>query len=344
MSLRAKGVSALIVAGLLATAPAAAAKVDLAGGSTTLRLDAGTAKALAGAGVAVKPIKPAKAKGRNVSFPITGGKIDPATAAGRIDHSGGLRLSAGKTSVALRRFRVHVGAKRAVLTGQAGKARLAVASLSLRRAKVTRPGLGTTVRGVRATLTAKAAGALNSAFGTTLFKRGIPLGAVTVKAQPAQVELAGGYTALELDAGAVSALTALGVAPGLIAPGSVGADGLRFPITGGKVDVRTYAGAIRHSGGISLTKDATKVDLTSFTIQVDADPDLTALVGGQRVSILSLDLSGLQARVQGRRIVLAGAKASLTATAAGALNQAFGTTAFAEGLVLGTATVNARAR
>jgi hypothetical protein len=86
------------------------------------------------------------------------------------------------------------------------------------------------------------------------------------------------------------------------------------------------------------------VDLTSFTIDVDSDPDLTARVGGQRVSILNLDLSQLEARVNGRRIRLSGVGASLTATAAQALNEAFSTDAFEEGLVLGTATVAARAR
>ena len=86
------------------------------------------------------------------------------------------------------------------------------------------------------------------------------------------------------------------------------------------------------------------MELTSFTINVDSDPDLTALAGGQRLSILNLDLAQLDAQVSGRRITLSGVKASLTATAAGALNQVFSTGAFTEGLVIGTATVAARAR
>lgn len=172
-----------IVAGLLAAVPAANARVDLAGGTTVLKLDRGTAGALADAGVAVAPLKPAKANGSKVRFPIVGGKIDPVTAAGRIDHSGGLVLRAGKTRVALRNFRVHVGSKRAILTAKAGKARLPVLSLSLKRAKVVRPGLGTTVRGVRATLTAKAAATLNAAFSTTAFAEGLVLGTATVTAR-----------------------------------------------------------------------------------------------------------------------------------------------------------------
>ena len=48
-------------------------------------------------------------RGGGVAFPITGGSIDPASAAGRIDHCGGLAFRAGGTRVALRNFRVHVG-------------------------------------------------------------------------------------------------------------------------------------------------------------------------------------------------------------------------------------------
>ncbi len=283
-------------------------------------------------------------RGGGVAFPITGGAIDPANARGRIDHSGGLRFRAGGTAVALRNFRVHVGARRAILTAAVGNDRLTVLSLNLSKAKVRRPGLGTTVTGIRAVLSGQAARALNAAFNVNLFAKGLPIGKVTVRAIPAEVLLAGGSTALQLDPGAASALESLGVTAGVVDPATAESDGLNFPITGGKVNAESFAGSIRHSGGISLTAGSTTVELTRFTINVDSDPDLTALVGGQRVSILSLDLSALDASVSGRRITLAGVKANLTAAAATALNQAFGVTAFTEGLTLGTATVKARAR
>jgi hypothetical protein len=335
---------AAIVAALLVVAPAASAKVGLAGGSTTLKLAKGTAAALTANGVSVAPIKPAKPKGGGVAFPITGGSIDPASAAGRINHAGGLAFRAGGTRVALKGFRVHVGAKRAILTARVGKGRLTVLSLSLARAKVTRRGFGTTVRGVRAVLSGQAARALNAAFSTKLFSKGLPIGQVTVKARPSQVELAGGATTLALDAGAAGALESLGIQAAPVDPASAGDAGLSFPITRGKVNAKTFAGRISHSGGIRLSRGATVVDLTSFAINVDSDPDLTAEVGSQRVSILSLDLSQLSVKVKGRRITLSGVKASLTEAAAGALNQAFGTDAFKEGLVLGTATVAARGK
>ena len=337
-------VAAAIVAAALVAAPAAsAAKVRLAGGATTLKLYDGTARALAGAGASVVPLTPAKLRSGAVAFPITGGAIDPASAAGRIDHSGGLAFRAGGKRVAIRNFRVHVGSRRAILTAAAGGSRLTVLSLDLSREKVSRPGLGTRVSGVRAVLAGQAARALNAAFGVHLFRRGLPIGKVAVNALPAEVALAGGSTALALDSGAAAALASLGITAGVVAPGSAESDGLNFPITGGKVDAESFAGRIRHSGGLSLTKGSTVVELTRFTINVDADPDLTALVGGQRVSILDLDLSALEASVRGRRITLSGVRATLTAGAAAALNQAFGTSVFTAGLAIGTATVKARA-
>ena len=333
-----------IVATLGVIAPAASAKVRLAGGSTTLKLAPATAQALSSNGVSVTPIGPARARGGGVAFPITGGSIDPATARGAILHSGGLRLSAGSTRVALRNFRVHVGARRAILTAAAGGARLTALSLSLRNAKVSRPGLGTTVKRIRAVLTGQAAKALNAAFDTNLFARGLPIGSVVVRAKPAQAELAGGATSLAVDAGAAQALASEGITAAPIAPAGVGTGGLEFPITGGKLNAKTFAGRVTHSGGLRLSEGSTVVDLTEFTVNVDSAPDLTALVGGSRVSILNLDLSGLDSDVQGRQITLSGVRATLTAVAAQALNQAFSTNAFQEGLLIGTASVSGRAR
>jgi hypothetical protein len=331
-------------AAMLLAAPTAGAKVGLAGGATTLKLAPATAQALAANGVSVTPLNPAKVRRGRVAFAITGGSIDPARARGRIDHSGGLALRAGGTRVALRSFRVHVGTKRAILTARAGGRRLTVLSLSLAGAKVTRDGLGTTVRGVLAALSGQAARALNAAFDTGLFAKGLPIGKVTVRAVPAEVELAGGATTLALDQGAAQALQGLGIQAAPVDPATAADGRLSFPITGGKANSRTFAGSIRHSGGIRLSRGGTAVELTAFTIGVGDSPDLTARVGDARVSLLNLDLSQLDAAVRGRQIELSEVRATLTAAAAQALNQAFSTDSFVEGLPSGTATVAVRAR
>ena len=342
--MRALIVAAAAALALIAAPTATAASAELGGGSTTLKLDSGLAEALADAGVAVAPVSPATArKGGRVAFPITGGALNPKTAAGVINHSGGLSITAGETTVSLTNFRIKVG-KRVSLSARVGDARLKILDLSLAKAKVGRKGFALKVKGVRAHLSRGAARALNRAFDTDLFRRGTKVGTASVSATFAEAILAKGSTTLALDAGAASALSSLGVSAAPIKPARARSAGLAFPITGGKVNLSTLVGKITHSGGIALSKGSTRVALTRFTINVDSAPDLTARVGSDRVSILDLDVSGLTRRVSGRTITLGGVKATLTQAAADALNAAFGTTAFTKGLLLGTATVKATAK
>src|SRR3712207_543305 len=93
---------------LAVPAAASAATVTLDGVRTSLTVAPGVAKALVGKGIVPLPVSPAKATivstkgGPTVRyfFPITGGRVDAATLAGRINHSGGLwfaSLASGKS-------------------------------------------------------------------------------------------------------------------------------------------------------------------------------------------------------------------------------------------------------
>ena len=340
-TLRVAAAGALVA--LAVAAPAGAATVKVAGGSTTLQLDAATAKALKGLGVSVTPITPAKAGSKGVSFPITGGAIDPATAAGTITHGGGLQLRAGGTRVRLTSFTIGVD-KTPSISVKAGTARLNAFTLSLSKAKVARAGLGTTVSGVAVKLSTKGAAALNKAFGVKAFARGLRIGTATVRATPGQIAFTGGATSLALDPGAAQALAGLGISAAPAAPATASPDGsLAFPITGGKVDAKSLAGTITHGGGLTLTKGATAVTVSDFTIETAPAPKLTALLGAARFDLATLDLSAAKVATSGRAVSVGPVTAKLTKAAADRLNQAFGTTAFAEGLTLGTATVAAKA-
>jgi hypothetical protein len=332
-----------MAAGALAVpAGAAAAPLEVAGGATTLKLNAATAKVLSANGVKVAPVKPAKAGAGGIAFPITRGSVT-LPKRGSIAHAGGLKLSAGGRNLVVRRFIIRVG-RHPYLSAAAGKTRIRLLDLSLTRAKLGRAGLAYTVTGVKATLARPAARALNATFGVSLFRRGIPIGTASVRALPKTLAIAGGTTRLALDPGAASALTSLGVTAAPIAPATAGSAGLAFPITGGALNAKTLAGSVTHSGGIRLSSGARKVDLRSFTVRVSKSPVLTAEVGGARLPILALDLSKAKIVTKGRVVTVSGVVASLTAGAAGALNQAFGTTAFAAGLKLGTATVAAKVK
>ncbi|MFA9400540.1 MAG: hypothetical protein ACERKT_05460 [Acidobacteriota bacterium] len=346
------GAAAALAIGLTGLSAGQAAADQIKGGDTALKLNSGVAKALTANGVAVSPVKPAKVKKGAVVFPVTGGKINPKTAASTIRHSGGLRFQAGGKSLVAKSFTVKTG-KSNKLSAKVGKSRVNLLNLNLSKAKVKQNGNRIRIGRVGVSLTGAAANALNQTFGVHLFQSNMRIGRVGVdirtKSQPAKpktVQLQEkGSTDLALDPGTAQALTDLGVAAAPVGPASVTPGGeIAFPITGGKVNASTFAGTIRHSGGLSLTAGDTTVELTRFRINIDNDPDLTALVGGQRVSILSLDLSDLKAKTKGKKITLSGVSASLTADAAAALNGAFGVTAFTEGLTLGTATVNAFAK
>jgi hypothetical protein len=346
------GAAVALVLGLTGLSAGQAMADQVKGGKTSLKLNSGVAKALSANGVAVSPVKPAKVKKGAVVFPVTGGKINPNTYASKIRHSGGLKFKAGGTSLVAKSFVVKTG-KSNRLSAKVGKSRVNLLNLNLNKAKIKQNGNKIRVGRVGVSLTGVAANALNQTFGVHLFQKNMRIGRVGVDirtksplTQPDSVSLQSkGSTDLTLDPGTAQALSDLGVAVAPVGPASVTPQGaVAFPITGGKVEASSFAGTIRHSGGISLSAGDVQVDLTRFRINVDEDPDLTALVGGQRVSILSLDLSGLKAKVKGKKITLSGVSASLTADAAAALNGAFGVSAFTEGLTLGTAQVNAFAK
>ncbi len=344
-------VAALVVAALLPTGaratgggghPCAAPGTPLAGGATTLTLDAGFAAALSDNGVAAAPVDPASAnEDGSISFPVTGGSLGDAV---DITHSGGLTFSAGAASLTATDYVVHAKGARGVLTASVGGAEVPFLKLDLSGAAIGRQGAATTIGGVRASLTREAAKALNTTFSVSLFKGGTPVGTVAVKALPAEIAVNGGATALALDPGTAAALTSLGVAVSPIGPASAAPDGsLRFPITGGTLRPAALTGSIAHSGGIALTAGDTRVELRKFVITLDDTPTLSAKLGGQRVDILTLDLSGLTVgEGTDGTLELGGVVGKLTAGAAEALNGAFGVTAFTEGLVLGTATVDAQ--
>ena len=82
--------------------------------------------------------------------------------------------------------------------------------------------------------------------------------------------------------------------------------------------------------------------VSDFTIETAPAPKLTALLGTTRFDLATLDLSAPRSPISGRTVTVGPVTAKLTKAAADGLNQAFGTTAFAEGLTIGTATVAAR--
>ncbi len=168
------------------------------------------------------------------------------------------------------------------------------------------------------------------------------------------VHLNGLRTTLTTDPATTGVLVSHGVLPLPVGPATVapkfGPDGLSlrygFPITGGRVDAATLAGFINHSGGLRFVNIANghTLTLTQFRIRISDNPGLTAEVNRDpslRVRILNLGLGHAKVAMHPPIVRVSNVKATLTQTAASALNDALGVSFFSRGITLGTAQVNA---
>jgi hypothetical protein len=159
--------------------------VKVAGGSTSLTVAAGTVKVLTDNKVSVTATSGASGKAPTFTFPITGGSVVAATAAGTITHRGGLTFTAGGTSLTVENFTIDT--KNKVLTAQVGdtSTRIPLLNLNTGSAKISMSGGNLVVSNVGATLTSTAADALNKTFKVSLFKGGLTIGTAKVTAKPA---------------------------------------------------------------------------------------------------------------------------------------------------------------
>jgi hypothetical protein len=339
--------SAAVTAAATLAAPVAAQAAPLElgdDGRTVLRLDSRTAQTLRSLSVRVSPLSPARPSATGIAFPISGGTLDTATAAGRVDHGGGLRLRAGRTTVDLRSFRVSIG-RSASLSALVGGRRVTILSLGTGDAAIGLKGASLTGGGVTASLNATGARALNQAFGVRAFRSGLRLGTVRIEAAPRTVvDVTGGTTDLALEPATAQALVGAGIHPFPLAPATASGTTFSFPIKPESEVASTLAtGTIAHGGGIALTKDQTTVNLTAFDIRLDATPSLFANVNGsgQFAEVVDLDLSNPTVTPGQGSITVGGVVARLSAAGAQAVNAAFGTNLPA-GTPLGTATFRAQ--
>jgi hypothetical protein len=165
-----------------ATAKASTTYLVTTSGTTTLALNAATAKVLSANGVSVTPASEARAGSAGISFPIRGGLIKASNLHGFITHDGGLTFRAGGKCLTVRDFTINT--TKGTLTGYADEAhaRITILDLSLAHAKVSAGKKKLVVSNVSATLDGAAAKALNSYFSTKLFTKGLPIGTAKVNA------------------------------------------------------------------------------------------------------------------------------------------------------------------
>ncbi len=311
-------------AGLVLAVPATAAAATPAGGYTDLALASKAAKALKSAGISVTPVKTTPNEDGVIRFPVTGA---PKNA---IDHSGGLRLKKGSRSLTLTNFRIVLkkGAPTRIVAS-AGKAKVTAFTLDAKKTKTTADGLDTVVGPVGVKLSGAAAGAIRSTLGVKL-PRGYSLGSATVTLQTAA-------TRVTLDSGTAEVLRQLGV--GVAPEGEAKAGStIAFPVTNpsGKISLTA---PISHAGGLTFSAGGKTLTVGDFTIDPAAGLLFAERTPVGRLALFKVDLSAAKTTTPGIQVELTGAKLSLTAAAASALNGTFGVTAFTENLAIGSAQI-----
>lgn len=187
--------AAMLVLPAAATATTGSAgTVHIDGVRTTLTTNPATTGVLVSNGILPLPVGPATVAPRfgpgglalRYGFPITGGRVDAATLAGYIDHSGGLRFvnAADGNTLTLTNFRIRIS-QNPGLTAEVNRdpsVRVRILNLDLGNAKVVKQAPRVWVGNVKATLTSAAASALNDALGVSFFTKGITLGTAQVNA------------------------------------------------------------------------------------------------------------------------------------------------------------------
>jgi hypothetical protein len=182
----------------------------------------------------------------------------------------------------------------------------------------------------------------------------VAAGAAIPALGPGTHPVANGMTRLTLDTATADALTAAGISVVRVPPTKArtvdGATVLNFPIGGGRLNLGTLTGTIRHGGGLKFVMGSARIKFTKFHIKLDgsATATVTARVNGHpkdRRDILTVDLTGITPTVTGKWVIIDGAPATLTANAATALNAIFPPTApnpdtFTAGMSLGSVTVH----
>lgn len=179
-------------------------------------------------------------------------------------------------------------------------------------------------------------------------------GAVIPTLGPGTHPVTNGMTRLTLDPTTASVLTAANISVVPVPPTKAktvdGATVLNFPIGGGRIDLGTLTGKIRHGGGLKFVTASTTLKLSKFWIVLNGTTTATvsARVNGdpnKRLDILSVDLTGITPTVTGKWVDIASAPATLTAGAATALNATFPQApptpaTFWAGMTLGTVKVH----
>lgn len=328
-----------LVAALLATsalagaAPVAHAAYDpLGAGTVKLTLDKGFSRFLVENQVKLSAGSPAERKGRSLTLPVAGGKIDPTIGKGEVLAAGILAFKNARERVPLRNLTVKAG--HAPLIAKVGGSQLKLATSPVIDSE--RLGFGEKFTAEKLKLTAKLATRLNKKLRPEqLFGAGQILGTLRSAAQPLTVTLLpSGKAGIDFAPAFLAKLDALFVSVNPIFPAEHVGGSFSFPIiSGGAISPEASLGTLRTGGDVEFLQlgggqvfwHEPWLDLAAHSDSAEATVQPSPPYPGKlgRVPLLDLGPGTAAAEPSARAIALSGAPLTLQASTAAAFNQAF---------------------
>jgi hypothetical protein len=343
----------------LFSAVSAQARYDpIAGGTTKLTFAKSFFSLLRANGVKVTATAGASYKGGVATFPVSGGKLEPADVVGSVEHEGVLVFAAGGHSLPLKSLVLKTTRKSSPLSAKFGGGQLKLASSS--KLTSTRSGFGVSSRVTQIKLSSKAAERLDRKLGLKgVFEEGQLLGSSLTNAQPETVTIKeGGRAELTLATEFASKLSALFVAVNPVFPAEHLGAPFTLRITDGQIAPDASSGTLEMAGALELIQQdggqaffrelAPELGLASTRseYQFIASPTSPGpIVTGP---LLGLGTGTVVSEPKARTIAISGAPLPLSAATAQSLNETFAkpqgkSNVFSAGEDLGTLAFTAQA-
>jgi hypothetical protein len=325
----------LIVLLALSAAPTAEATYDpLGSGTTVLKLDKGFRALLRDHGVEVATREGAAFRGGALRFPVAGGKFDPTTKNGTVEHAGAVLFEHAGRALSLKKVQLKTTRPSSPIVAKLGGGQLKLGPAE--RLVVAHPGFTDEVTVSKLRLSSKFATRLSKRLrlrGT--FKKGMLVGSAVTRANPATVAILGkGRAQFEFDPGMAAKLDDLHIAVNPIFPAERPGS-FTLPIFSGKLALDFSTGFLQLQGAMEFLQlgggqviwRESVLDLGNSSlspeVEVKPSPPYAGKAGQLTVATLDLGAGSTAANPGPRTLVVEGAALTLPDSTAALFNQVF---------------------
>jgi hypothetical protein len=288
---------------------------------------------LKGNGVKLKATGGASFKAGVATFPVSGGKLEPVTVVGTVEHEGVLVFQAGGHSLPLKSLTLKTTQARSPLTAKFGGGQLKIATGATLTSK--RSGFGVAAKVTQIRLSAKVATRLDKKLDLRgVFEEGQLLGSSLTDAQPETVTVKeGGRAELTLAPEFASKLSALFVAVNPVFPAEHLGAPFTLRVSDGQIAPDASTGILETAGSLELIQQdggqaffrelAPELGLATTRSEYQFIGSPTSPGPTNTGPLLGLGAGTVTSEPKVRTISLAGAPLPLSAATAQALNETF---------------------